>query len=127
MAELRDFSSLLCKSTDHLKTLYVAVDGLDECEKAEREDLLKELFWICEEVPKVKLFLTGRDNLTPELKQIFPTLAHVSMGCVSAQSEISVVIGRKIQELLDNDDLIVEDPILVDEISDALIRGAEGM
>ena len=127
MANLRDFSKLLSKSTDNLRTLYVAIDGLDECEKSEREELLKELSWLCQETPKMKLFLTGRENLTPELKQAFPTLAHVSMGCVDAQSEISVIIERKIQELLENDDLIVEDPTLVEEISDALAKGAEGM
>lgn len=49
------------------------------------------------------------------------------MACSSAQSDIRVFIARAIQERLEDEDLVIEDPSLANEISDALVKGAEGM
>lgn len=126
LVEIRDLAKLICKRANQLKNLYVVVDGLDECVKSEREELIKELSWICAECPRSKVFVAGRESLTPEIRQTFPAFAQVSMG-PSAQSEISIFVAGAVQERLKSEDLVIEDPSLVDEISDALVKGAEGM
>ena len=127
LADLRDVSSLICRRANQLKNLYIVVDGLDECEKLEREELMKELSWICAESPTTKAFVAGRESLASKMKQVFPTLVQVSMACSAAQSEIGIFVTGAVQERLRNEDLIIEDPSLIDEISDALIKGADGM
>ena len=125
--ELRALSELLDKRARHLNNLYIVVDGLDECGKLERKELMLELSWLCAENPKIKVFLAGRESLTSEMRQVFPPLIHVSMGFASAQSEIGVFVAGTIHERLETEDLIIEDQALVKDITNALIDGAEGM
>ncbi|SPO05182.1 uncharacterized protein DNG_07868 [Cephalotrichum gorgonifer] len=49
------------------------------------------------------------------------------MSCPSAEAEVSVFIAEAIRERLDNGDLTVGTPSLVDDIAHALVNGAEGM
>lgn len=127
LVELRDLSKLICRRANQLKSLHVVVDGLDECGKLERREIMEELSWICDECPRTKTFLAGREDLTSEMRQISPTLVHVSMTCLFAQADIAIYVVGALQERLNNADLIIDDPSLVDEISDALVKGAEGM
>jgi hypothetical protein len=124
---LDELLELLRIKIAQLKRLYIIIDGLDEFQKPERDDLFKALSSLASYGSNLRLFLASRESLSAELRKIFPSLEHISMGCQLAQSDIELYIEGIIQEKLKNQDLTVGDPGLVAEIKEALVKGADGM
>jgi hypothetical protein len=49
------------------------------------------------------------------------------MNCKSAESDIAAYVKGAVHERLQSEDLIVGDSNLIEEITNSLIKGAEGM
>ena len=71
--------------------------------------------------------MASRETVSDEIWRNFTSHEHVSMGCSSGQSDISSYVISTMDTLLDDEDLCVSDPSLVDEVKEALIRHADGM
>ncbi|KAJ8127847.1 hypothetical protein O1611_g5788 [Lasiodiplodia mahajangana] len=131
--KMLDFSFQLPEIIDLLHTAfvsethYIVIDGFDECEKESRQTLLKGLSLLASLEPSLKLFLSGRESLSGEVRNSFPSLEHVSMDCAAMNQDIKAYIEDIIKEKIDCEDLIVGDSNLPDEIKHALINGANGM
>ena len=110
-----------------LTTLYIVIDGLDECEKRERDELLEALSSLTMVTSNTRFFLASRENVSGEIKRRFPALEHLSMSCPSAQSDIAAYVESAVQDKLQSEDLVVGDPSLIEEIKLALTEGADGM
>ncbi|UKZ75719.1 hypothetical protein TrVFT333_003411 [Trichoderma virens FT-333] len=124
---LDELSKLLQGIASSFKILYVVIDGLDECAKQDRKDLLAVLSSIVNIRPNTKLFLAGRESVSREVQREFPTCKQLSMDCLSTQSDIAAYVEGIVQEKLQNEELIVGDPDLIEEIKVALSKGANGM
>jgi hypothetical protein len=124
---LTELLELLRIRITQLRTFYIIIDGLDECEKADRDYLLKALSSVMSIASNARLFLASRDGLSGEVRKKFPSLENLSMSCPSAQSDIATYIESAIDEKLESEDLNVGDRELVEEIRQALVKGAEGM
>ncbi|KAL7904648.1 hypothetical protein GGI35DRAFT_489723 [Trichoderma velutinum] len=124
---LSEITKLLQGIAADFKTLYIVIDGLDECTKPERRDLLETLNSVMNVRSNIKLFLAGRDSVSREIQIRFPTLKQISMDCSSAQSDIATYVEGIVQEKLKNEELIVGDPDLIEDIKAALSDGANGM
>ncbi|KAL7786099.1 hypothetical protein V8C43DRAFT_290502 [Trichoderma afarasin] len=124
---INEISKLLQKMVAEFKTVYIVIDGLDECSKPERHDLLETLRSIVHIGPKIKLFIGGRDSVSREVQRTFPTLQQVSMDCLSARSDIAAYVEGIVREKLNDEELIVGDPDLIEDIKVALSEGADGM
>ncbi|KAK4064438.1 hypothetical protein Trihar35433_7955 [Trichoderma harzianum] len=124
---LDEIAKLLQSTAAEFKKLYIVIDGLDECTKSERHDLLEILRSVLNVRSNTKLFLAGRDSVSREVQIKFPTLKQISMDCSSAQSDIATYVEGIVQEKLKTEELIVGDPDLIEDIKAALSDGANGM
>ncbi|EHK21120.1 uncharacterized protein TRIVIDRAFT_153261, partial [Trichoderma virens Gv29-8] len=124
---LNEISTLLQGIASSFKTLYIVIDGFDECAKQDRSDLLAVLSSIVNTRSNTKLFLAGRDSVSREVHRKFPTYKQLSMDCSSAQSDIAAYVEGIVQEKLQDEELVVGDSDLIEEIKTALSKGANGM
>lgn len=125
--EFEEVLELLQMGIAPLRTFYIIIDGLDECERNDRRDILQVLSSLTSSGSKVKVFMASRENISREITKTFRSIEHISMGCSSAQSEIAAFVEDTIQERLETEDLVVGDPALINDVKQALIEGAEGM
>ena len=58
----------------------ICIDGLDESLAAHRTGLLRSLQAITQELPNVRLFLTGRPFIRGEIEKYFPTADAISIS-----------------------------------------------
>ncbi|KAH0530195.1 hypothetical protein TsFJ059_004852 [Trichoderma semiorbis] len=123
---LSEIAKLLQSIAAEFKKVYIVIDGLDECTKSERHDLLEILHSVLKVRSNTKLFLTGRDSVSREVQIKFPTLKHITMDCSSAQSDIATYVEGIVQEKLKTEELIAGDPDLIEDIKKALSDGANG-
>lgn len=83
----QELLELLRKIVIRLKTFYIIVDGVDECEKSDRNDLLHTLSLLATVGSNTRLFLTGRDSVSREVKRAFPGLGKIFMAvCQSSRT-----------------------------------------
>jgi hypothetical protein len=126
-AGLKNILQLLQKIVIGFKMLYIVIDGIDECEKKDREDLLHVLSELATIGSNTKLFLASRDSVSREIQKRFPTFDRISLNCSAAQSDIATYVEGIVHDKLRNEELIVGDSRLIEEIKVALIEGADGM
>lgn len=124
---LNEIAKLLRSIAAEFQKLYIVIDGLDECTKSERHDLLLILHSVLTVGSNTKLFLAGRDSVSREVQREFPTLKQIPMDCSSALSDIATYVEGIVQEKLKTEELIVGDPDLIEDIKAALLDGANGM
>ncbi|KAL7957643.1 hypothetical protein V8C34DRAFT_171260 [Trichoderma compactum] len=124
---LEEIAKLLQSIAEAFKTLYIILDGLDECPKPERHDLLDSLHSVVNVSSNTKLFFAGRDSVSREVQKRFPALKQIPMECPSAQSDITMYVEGIVQEKLKTEELIVGDPNLIEDIKAVLSDGANGM
>ena len=127
LSETEDVVEMLCTVSKKLRNFYIVIDGLDECEKKDRNALLKGFSAISSATGNVKIFLSGRESMSTQVKKACQSLIHLSMSCRPAKSDIPKYIESAVQERLRNEELIVGDQTLINEIKEALNRGADGM
>jgi hypothetical protein len=110
------------------KRLYIIIDGLDECEKPDRDDLLDALSSLLRTVSNVQIFLASRDSIQNQIKRAFPRrFYHLSTGTSSTRSDIATYVNAAIAEKLRKEELNVADQHLINDIKAALKKGADGM
>lgn len=110
-----------------LRNFHIVIDGLDECGKKDRDSLMRGLFSIRIVAKEVRIFLCGRQSMSREVEKAFQPLIDLSMDCRPAEFDIPKYIESAVQERLHSEELIVGDQNLIDEIKEALKRGADGM
>ncbi|KAJ3537024.1 hypothetical protein NM208_g6478 [Fusarium decemcellulare] len=122
-----NFTQLMTMAAQKIDTLHIIIDGLDECEKSERNQLLGALSSLTNLDSRFQLFLASRDTLSTEIQKAFHSLNHISMSCSSARSDISNFVTSEIERLSNSEDLLVGDEGLKSDIEEALIKHADGM
>jgi len=125
--ELRDWVDLLRQRIVRASAFYVFLDGLDECEPAERHALLNTLSSLATASSGLRVFIASRESLSVDLRGRFSRMDHVSMACLGLDSDIRLYVEAALQERIQNEDLVVSDPCLLNEIKDILSRHADGM
>lgn len=124
--ESEDLVKLLETIVRDLKSLYIVIDGLDECDKTDRDELFKSLSLLIGKT-KTNVFLAARDSISEEVSGHFPSCKHLTMDCSSAQSDIATYVRGAVEQKIQNGDLHVGDPSLIEDIKNALSKGADGM
>lgn len=127
LVELQDWVRLLRERIEHSSTFFIFVDDLDECDVAERRALLDALSSLATTSTGLRIFIASRDSVSVDLKNKFPRIERVSMACDGLTSDIRLHVEAAVQERIRNEDLVVEDPCLLDEIKNTLTRHADGM
>ncbi|RYP31383.1 hypothetical protein DL768_011176 [Monosporascus sp. mg162] len=125
--ELDGVVELLQGITPAGKPSYIIIDGLDECDKPERDKLMKALSTLAFPALNTKLFLSSRSSLSEEIQNTFPSFEHLTMGESLVYDDIKTYVDGMIENKLESNDLKVGDASLVEDIKQALIQGADGM
>ena len=106
---------------------YFILDGLDECDHSERETLIQLL----QELQKVLILLlcvSYRVEPSNALESSFERFTHASFTSIpDANPEIESYIDAELKNCLEGKKLVIGDPTLIEEIHDALLKGAQGM
>lgn len=126
--ETRDLGILLRDVLVITKCNFIFIDAIDECAKPEWEMLLKvlqDILFSCSS--KVKVFLAVRQGILEEMKKICEWGYHVTMGSSEVDSNIKTYIKDVLAERKNSGQLVVGNPELINEITDALVREANGM
>jgi ankyrin repeat domain-containing protein 50 len=126
-SESEAFLSLFDKIGSPSKTCYIIIDGLDECDDRNRVEILNSLETLTARSRTTKVFIASRESLAGEIARHFPDYEHVSMDNVIAQSDIPVYISGIVQKRVEDGELKVGDDMIITEIKEALIKGADGM
>ncbi|KAI0537632.1 ankyrin repeat-containing domain protein [Xylaria digitata] len=125
--DLEEIIDLLRTTTRSSRISYIVIDGLDRCKGAERSKLLKSLSSLAVSTSNTKLLLASRENLSTEIKRQFSSICRLSMSRAEAEGDITSCIDAFLKEKLENNHLKIGDSSLIDEIRQALIKGADGM
>jgi hypothetical protein len=126
-ALLKDWITLLQHAISPHDQFFIFLDALDECESVERYELLKQLASLGSTVPKLKIFISGRESLSNELRANFPKLQRVSMSSKEAASDIGLYVEDTLQQRLRDGAFVVGDESLLNEIKTTLVEHADGM
>lgn len=101
---------------------------MDECSKFEREVLLDVLRDIVVSGSSVnKVFLAIRQGIAEEVRNVFACHYRATMDSSEANADIRIYIHNVLAEKMDRKKLVVGNPEIVNEITDALVQEANGM
>lgn len=106
----------------------IVLDAIDECDKEEQRILLAALRRIMEsQHAKPKVFLASGLHIGVELERFLKIDHHFSMTSSKVDLDIRVYIESILAEKITSGELVVGEPHLVDDVQDALLKGAKGM
>ncbi|KAJ5549351.1 hypothetical protein N7513_006585 [Penicillium frequentans] len=108
---------------------YLVIDGLDECETADRQIVIEELRWlqqriallVCASVRKEPRDLYGIDLAWERLES-----AEIAVTPDNA-SDIEVFIETELELCIRSGKLTIGNPLLILEVQDTLLKGSQGM
>lgn len=106
---------------------YIIIDGIDECSKSHRRELLAALSSLVYTNSGLRLFLCGRTGIQDEIETHFEQSCHIALECEHTSEDIKRYVEGIIDQKVQDGDLRVGDPSLVDEIKSTLAKGAQGM
>ncbi|EXM16537.1 hypothetical protein FOTG_15184 [Fusarium oxysporum f. sp. vasinfectum 25433] len=95
---------------------WVIVDGIDECQREERQILIKVLTSMLDDGVNARLFVTSRDYANSIFKGDYVNLEQVFMNCSLAQRGMAQLVDQAVQKCLDAEELL-----------NNLAKNAEGM
>lgn len=126
--DAEDLGLLLTDVAATSRRIIFVIDGFDECTRADRLIVLKMLHGLVSSSRSiVKVFLSSRDDMIGDIARVFDTCQQMTMDCEEAQADIPTYINDVIVEKIGNGELEVGSIQLVQDIRDALIKGANGM
>ena len=123
--ELRDWIDLLRQRIERTSTFHIFLDGVDECDPVERRALLDRFSSLATASSGLRVFIASRESLSVDLRGRFSRMEHVSMASPGLDSDIRLYVEAALQERIQNEDLVVGDPCLLNEIKD-ILKSARG-
>ena len=126
--EAQDLGILLKDVLVISKCSSIIIDAIDECPQSEWGvllEVLRDIVVSCSGV--VKIFLAVRQGIAEDVGRIFESHYQVTMGSPQADSDIKTYIKDVLAEKRDGGELVVGNPELINEITDALVQQANGM
>lgn len=106
---------------------FIFIDGLDESDAVERRALLEALASLASTVVNLRIFIASRDSVHLDLRGRFSDMDHILMSSKSLALDIRMYIDAVIQERIRNEDLMINDPCLLENVKQTLSEHADGM
>ena len=107
------------------RSLFVVVDGIDECTESETVLLLDNLKRMLASNLQYRIFCSSRPDLLNRISASYQPEVKISMPEVNI--EITEYIEVELERRLESGQLCLGDPSLILSIQDALLQGAQGM
>lgn len=122
---IENWTTLLREVARTFSSFFIFVDVIDECDIKEQRAILEQLSSLVSSTPQVKIFLSGREGLRPELNKKIGNLQQVSLEL--GKSDIDMLVEQVLHVQVEDGDLQVGDMALLDEIKTRLVEHADGM
>ncbi|KAJ5930832.1 hypothetical protein N7466_006325 [Penicillium verhagenii] len=107
---------------------YIILDGLDECEQAQIRGIAKALEAIFQsKTLKLKIICAGRPDLDRDLFKAIRPEFRIVIDEEKLSIDMDRFITATLDECLQEELLVIQDPNIVLTIADALRKGARGM
>jgi hypothetical protein len=122
----KELSQTLLSVIQLASTTYLVIDGLDECELDDRTQVLIHIKRLLQDSKsKVKIIISSRAkvDISRSLESFYPISLNSAKNCSDIKKYVCEVIDAKMEE----EELRVNEPSLVEEIKMALIGGSDGM
>ncbi|KAF8465390.1 hypothetical protein BDZ91DRAFT_237092 [Kalaharituber pfeilii] len=111
-----------CRLPTHI---YLILDGIDECHEDVQAQIL-ELLKKLKRIPRcIKVYLSCRKEVY--LTRNLTNAISISLDDVKCRAEIEGYIDDSLKQRLEDGRLQIQDPMMVEEIKQALLAGVEGM
>lgn len=125
--DLDDVLNVLRRTLPSGYKAYFVLDGLDECDPSEREMLIQQL----QELQKLlvlHLCIAYRVEASNALELSAERFTGTLFASIpDANPEIEAYIDAELEGCLKSKKLVIGEPTLIEEIEDALLKGAQGM
>lgn len=125
--ELHTWTGLLEYIIQQSTTFYILIDGIDECDAAERRTLLDALSSLAAATSNLRIFISSRDSVHLDLRSRCLPMERVSMSCDGLISDICAYIDATLQKRQQNGELAFGDGHLLTEVKNTLTQHADGM
>ncbi|EGX43896.1 hypothetical protein AOL_s00210g343 [Orbilia oligospora ATCC 24927] len=107
-----------------LGTLYILIDGIDECPEEERLDLIAFLKrFLARNLQQTKFILSSRPDI--EIPRALPISYRISISSAASRPDLEAYISHELESKCPN--LEVYSPQINQDIKQALLKGANGM
>ncbi|ETS82029.1 hypothetical protein PFICI_07031 [Pestalotiopsis fici W106-1] len=126
-ADWHDLSKPLERYMSVPQRSFILVDGLDECSKMDRKELLSKLAKLCSANANIRVFLASRPSLREEIQKYFRSMEYLTLDCAATNEDISTYVEGILNEKHEDGDFKVGDQSLIEDIKNALVQGAQGM
>ena len=103
------------------------IDALDEAPQEQRKKIFKMISNLVDELPCARIFTTSRKE--PDITRRFSQLKAptIELEAKNSAEDIKIYVHGKIESLISEEELVLEDLSLQDTIIQELINKADGM
>ena len=121
--ELKD---ILLITMSALPSSFLLIDGLDECDKETRRDVLSLIKWIIEQkVSVVRVYVSSQSDV--QILNALASYPRISISSEMLSCDIATYVLDATQSLIQDRQLLLQNPELEQEIIAELIKRANGM
>lgn len=124
---LEKWVSLLQHIVQRSTVHFLLIDGLDECDAAERRYLFDALSSISATTSHLRTFIASCASVDIDLRSRSFPMQHILMVGDRIASDIRAYVDASIQERVQNEELVFGHPHLADEVKNTLTQHADGM
>jgi len=113
--------------------IFIVLDGLDECEEAQVQEIFQALSGLLHSRLQVKIYCSGRPNVVKWLAEGLHPEYHINLETEENQAKIALDIGSLIKTTLTQQlegispELRVGDPTVIVTVQETLQEKAQGM
>lgn len=124
--DIEELFDMLSRVISQLSKVFIVLDGLDECKEGERYLFLRRLQDLSNSsTTPVKLFIASREEV--DIKEAIGNSLSIRTAGPQVSLDIAAVVRNLVQTRVEGRRSWSQDPVLLQEIVDALIAGARGM
>ncbi|KAE9367461.1 hypothetical protein N431DRAFT_348615, partial [Stipitochalara longipes BDJ] len=127
--DLEDVVHLLIQAVERVTSVVILLDGLDEVNENDRKLVFHHLQDIVALAtpPMIKVLVASREDTSYLTLVPGVTLLKRRLGTDAVTDDIDCFLKHTIHDLIRRKELVISDPILEEEIFEALSKGSKGM
>jgi ankyrin repeat protein len=127
LGDIEDLLELLIQGFTSRQKIYLVIDGLDECNFEEKEEVVQAIRKI-QDAFEVRVCASFREEANNGLQSVTKQLLDTRIiSLAENNSDIEAFIETELERRLDQGLMTIGDPTLILDIQDALLEGSHGM
>ena len=122
----QEFKNILRAMMSVIPSSFLVIDGLDECDKETRRDVLTLINWVIDQkISVVRVYVSSQSDV--QILNALATSPRISVSSEMLSSDIATYVLHATQSLIQDRQLLIQNPALEHEIIEELKNKAKGM